>query len=204
MIRTTKLLTSGVSSKLFKYTLPITQHVIIQRTLTTSGPYLLIPMLKTNSPTTRTSVLNKSKNYMLFSASVPKEAPILENGIEIITKEQLQQKLANKQKLQNKSYLIDVREGYEYANAKIETAVNLPLSQIEAAIKLTPEEFQKKYNFPKLQVTDEIITYCRSGVRAQKAAILFKKLGYQQVKNYKGSALEWIGKDIVDRVPFPK
>ena len=37
----------------------------------------------------------------------------------------------------------------------------------------------------------EIVTYCRSGVRAAHTYLLLRHLGYPRVRNYDGSWLEW-------------
>jgi 3-mercaptopyruvate sulfurtransferase SseA len=52
-------------------------------------------------------------------------------------------------------------------------------------------DFQKKYGFEKPRKDQMLVVYCKAGVRAQKAMDIAKQLGYPQVRNYRGSWLDW-------------
>ncbi|CAG9808099.1 unnamed protein product [Chironomus riparius] len=88
--------------------------------------------------------------------------------------------------------LIDVREPSEVVETgKIPTSVNIPLSTVEKELKLNDEEFMAKYSRSKPQSEDEIIFHCKLGGRAGKAADVAIGLGFKNVKNYKGSWVDW-------------
>ncbi|CAH0553925.1 unnamed protein product [Brassicogethes aeneus] len=89
--------------------------------------------------------------------------------------------------------LIDVREPSELKEfGVIPGSINIPLKDVEKALKdLSSEEFGKLYGKNKPSLDTEIIFSCRSGRRSGLAADIAVKLGYQNVKNYQGSWLEW-------------
>ncbi|KAI0762776.1 Rhodanese-like protein [Fomes fomentarius] len=92
-------------------------------------------------------------------------------------------------------YLIDVREPDEVLQGSIPSAVNLPLSVISTALHLPPAEFKEKYGFEKPRQDQELTFYCRSGVRSASAADVAKRNGYTNLINYKGSWLDWTGRE---------
>jgi adenylyltransferase/sulfurtransferase len=74
--------------------------------------------------------------------------------------------------------VIDVREPYEYAIARIPGAMLIPLGQIEErARELNPNE--------------EIILHCRSGKRSADALNRLKAKGFRRLKNLVGGVLAW-------------
>lgn len=90
--------------------------------------------------------------------------------------------------------LIDVRTPEELVQTgKIPTSINIPLSIVENELSVTvkSEDFKNKYGRDKPLADTPIIFTCRSGRRAQQAAEIAVKLGYKNVKNYKGSWLDW-------------
>ncbi|KPI89707.1 hypothetical protein ABL78_1200 [Leptomonas seymouri] len=89
--------------------------------------------------------------------------------------------------------ILDVRGTDEFAGGSIPSAVNVPLDQLEAAIKLTTEDFQRKYSAAKPEKSDHIVTYCLRGGRAEKAANELTADGYTNVDVYPGSWTEWSG-----------
>lgn len=65
---------------------------------------------------------------------------------------------------------VDVRTDEEWAAGHLKTALHLPLDRVgEKAASLLPGK------------TQAIVTYCRSGARAQKAAEILRELGYTRV-----------------------
>jgi len=92
------------------------------------------------------------------------------------------------------TYLIDVREPGEVMQGMIPSAVNLPLSVLGNALHTNHEEFKKLYAFDKPLLDQEVIFYCRSGIRSASASDVAKRNGYTNIFNYKGSWLEWTEK----------
>jgi len=94
--------------------------------------------------------------------------------------------------------LVDVREPSELQQTgRIPTSINVPLGDVQKAFsnETTGEKFAKLYNHTKPNPKDQIIVSCQSGRRSQMAAETLANLGYKQVKNYKGSWLEWAEKN---------
>ncbi|XP_058457050.1 uncharacterized protein LOC131434400 [Malaya genurostris] len=88
--------------------------------------------------------------------------------------------------------LVDVRGVEEVAETgQIPTSVNIPLPNLEQALKLSDDEFKSKFGRSKPQSDTEIIFHCKLGGRAQKAADTAIGLGYKNARNYKGSWTEW-------------
>ncbi|KAH9809384.1 Rhodanese-like domain-containing protein [Melampsora americana] len=88
--------------------------------------------------------------------------------------------------------LIDVREPEEVAQGSIPTSVNLPLSSLENSFGATPDEFLKLHGFPKPKEDQKMIFYCKSGKRSGQAADLVEMKGYQKIRVYKGSWIDWV------------
>ncbi|KAJ1984894.1 hypothetical protein H4R34_000345 [Dimargaris verticillata] len=91
--------------------------------------------------------------------------------------------------------LVDVREPDEIAGTgSIPTSHMVPVGQVQDALALPEKDFEHRYHFTKPSPTDQVIFYCRSGVRAGKAADIAKQLGFANAKNYRGSWLEYASK----------
>ena len=78
----------------------------------------------------------------------------------------------------NRAVLLDVREPHEWE------IVHLP------GAKLIPRgELPNHLN--ELSQTDEILVYCRSGVRSAQAVQFLREMGFKKAKNVKGGILAW-------------
>ncbi len=78
--------------------------------------------------------------------------------------------------------LIDVREGIENAEEKIENSILLPLSSFKATEALSHAENRK------------IVLYCRSGKRSQQAAHKLIEIGCTEIYCLKGGIEDWKAK----------
>lgn len=106
--------------------------------------------------------------------------------------------------------MIDVREPDEVLQGMIPSAVNLPLSGLPGALHLDGEKFRETYGFRKPAYDQEIVFYCRSGMRSSTASDVARRNGYKKyilirlpiawamlipfppsILNYKGSWLDW-------------
>lgn len=57
---------------------------------------------------------------------------------------------------------------------------------------LSADEFEDRFGRPRPGADDEVIFYCRSGVRSKAAAELAKQAGFGgTVSEFPGSWLEW-------------
>ena len=77
--------------------------------------------------------------------------------------------------------LVDVREPHEFQIGRIPNSRLIPLG-----------ELAKRVN--ELNVGDDIVVHCKSGMRSAKAMDFLKQSGFKRVKNLKGGILAWSDK----------
>ena len=65
--------------------------------------------------------------------------------------------------------------------------------RVAESIEMDEETFEEEFGFPKFQKEDNVMLYCRTGVRSDQAARILLANGFSNVKNYKGSFQEWFG-----------
>lgn len=91
--------------------------------------------------------------------------------------------------------LIDVREPSELlATGRIPTAKSVPISSAPDAFFMSEEDFEAKFGFPRPGEKDEVIFYCKAGVRSRQAALLAgqaRPMFGAKIGNYNGSWLDW-------------
>ncbi|MCJ1223742.1 hypothetical protein MMC12_000385 [Toensbergia leucococca] len=92
--------------------------------------------------------------------------------------------------------LIDVRESSEVASTgRIPTSHNLPIATQPDGFFLPADEFEEKFGFPKPEDGDEVVFYCKAGVRSRAAVGLAREAGWTAtVGNYEGSWMDWESK----------
>ena len=96
--------------------------------------------------------------------------------------------LASKMNTRQRFLILDVRDPHEWDICHLPGAMLIPESQLESRInELYPEE--------------EIIIYCRTGVRSARALKLLRRNGFKKLKNLVGGIHGW--SDYVDP-SFPK
>lgn len=76
--------------------------------------------------------------------------------------------------------ILDVREPHEIAICSLPNTFHIPLGQLP--VRLTELDAYKD---------KEIVTYCRSGKRSQRAAQFMQENGFQRVVNLRGGILAW-------------
>lgn len=108
--------------------------------------------------------------------------------ISLVTVDQLHSMLQN-----NDVRLIDVRNPGELKQeGKIGRAINIPLLELDSALKLSDDDFKSKYEMTKPSKDDcNLVFHCRSGVRSLKAAQIAKQNGYKCPKSLKGGFTAW-------------
>jgi adenylyltransferase/sulfurtransferase len=105
------------------------------------------------------------------------EAPIVD-GILQISVEALKKKIDAREDF----FLLDVREPHEYKIANLGAPL-IPVGELE-----------KRVGELAAQKDREIVVHCKSGGRSQKAALILKNAGFQQVENLAGGILAWADK----------
>jgi len=84
--------------------------------------------------------------------------------------------------------LLDVREPYEWQIARLDGALLIPKGEVANHLHM-------------LSQADEILVYCRSGVRsAEVVRLLIHDIGLRNVKNVKGGILAW-AREVDPRMP---
>jgi len=81
-----------------------------------------------------------------------------------------------------------------YRDGRIPNAIHIPWDEgaTENGTFKSKEELQALYSSKGIYPTNEIIPYCRLGIRASYSWFVLKYiLGYSRVKNYDGSWTEW-------------
>ncbi|MEO6582907.1 MAG: rhodanese-like domain-containing protein, partial [Ferruginibacter sp.] len=87
-----------------------------------------------------------------------------------------------KKRVQNGEHinLLDVREPDEFAEFNIGGTL-LPLGQVLTFQTDTIDHLKQ----------EEVICYCRSGMRSMQAAMMLETMGFTNVKNLVGGIVEW-------------
>lgn len=88
--------------------------------------------------------------------------------------------------------LVDVREPSEVQDGRIPTAINIPIKSQPDALFLPAHEFEDRFGFSKPDAEQELVFYCKAGVRSSAAAQLAQQVGYKNVSEYRGSWMDWV------------
>lgn len=76
--------------------------------------------------------------------------------------------------------LVDVRQRDEYALAHIAGSINIPLQELELIEDEVPD------------LDTPLFVYCLAGTRSAQAVMMFKRMGYTDVRNI-GGIQNWKG-----------
>ncbi|XP_019630317.1 PREDICTED: cartilage acidic protein 1-like [Branchiostoma belcheri] len=78
--------------------------------------------------------------------------------------------------------VIDVRQPLELQrDGAIPGAVNIPMHQLESALRMLDQAFQQRFGVTKPQPdADNVVFTCRTGVRARRAQRLARRLGFSR------------------------
>jgi adenylyltransferase/sulfurtransferase len=103
------------------------------------------------------------------------EAASLEIACEFeLTPRELQERIDRGEDL----VLLDVREPQEWDISRLQGATLIPIGRLP-------------YALGELNTADEIVAYCRSGVRSRKAVQLLREAGFRKVQNLTGGINAW-------------
>jgi phage shock protein E len=76
--------------------------------------------------------------------------------------------------------VLDVRTAEEFATGHVPGAVNIPYTHLPARISELPDVADK-----------DIVVYCLTGVRAERAAARFKENGFRRLLHLDGDMKQW-------------
>ena len=94
-----------------------------------------------------------------------------------ISVESLKDKIDRRQEV----VLLDVREPMEWEIAHLDRAVLMPVAQVPSRVH-------------ELNTADEIVVYCKTGVRSGRITNFLRELGFRKVRNLVGGIDEWAEK----------
>ncbi|KAG6366381.1 hypothetical protein INS49_000558 [Diaporthe citri] len=91
--------------------------------------------------------------------------------------------------------VVDVREPGELkSTGHVPGAVNIPVTSQPDSFHITEEDFEDRFGYPRPAKDQEVVFYCKAGVRSRAAAGLAKDAGWSRVGEYPGSWLDWAEK----------
>ncbi|KAK8091154.1 thiosulfate sulfurtransferase TUM1 [Apiospora phragmitis] len=141
---------------------------------------------------TRTQLLPSRRPNRFLSGSMRWSSESA-TGSKIWTFEEIQSLPSTKPKTVT---LIDVREPSELASTgRVPGAVNIPITTSPDSFHISEEEFAGRFGFARPDPQeDEVVFYCKAGVRSRAAAGIAREAGWRKVGEYPGSWVEWSGK----------
>ncbi|XP_053316814.1 thiosulfate sulfurtransferase/rhodanese-like domain-containing protein 3 [Spea bombifrons] len=88
--------------------------------------------------------------------------------------------------------LIDVREPWEVKEyGIIKGSINIPLGDLTAALQMSPNEFQEKYQKNIPDKSSKLVFSCLAGIRSERALGVASSLGFSSIHNYGGGFEDW-------------
>ncbi len=100
-----------------------------------------------------------------------------------------------KQKASDPSFLvIDARTPQEHKQARVPNSVLHNWEDgvgTNGALFLTDEELRREFEAKGIAPDKQIACYCHSGLRASHAYMQFRRAGFENVKLYDGSIIDW-------------
>ncbi|KAF5524477.1 putative thiosulfate sulfurtransferase [Colletotrichum aenigma] len=88
--------------------------------------------------------------------------------------------------------IIDAREPGELVQTGcIPGAINIPVGTAPQSFHMTSEDFEDLHGFKRPGQDQELIMYCKAGVRSRALASLAKEAGWKNIGEYPGSWLDW-------------
>ncbi|XP_018420419.1 PREDICTED: thiosulfate sulfurtransferase/rhodanese-like domain-containing protein 3 [Nanorana parkeri] len=96
--------------------------------------------------------------------------------------------------------LIDVREPWETKEyGIIKGSVNIPLGDLQAALQLSPKEFEAKYHVKLPEKSNTVVFSCLAGIRSGRALEVATSLGYSRIHHYSGGFEEWARHEVTEK-----
>jgi cysteine synthase/rhodanese-related sulfurtransferase len=128
------------------------------------------------------------------AAPAPEESPLLDklvensrNSYDTISIDEVVEQLTGAQK----PVLVDVRQASVYEKAHVEGALNISLETLTASGAATPG-LPAERNTP-------IVTVCNRGNMSLTGMLIFKSLGYKNVRSMNGGTMGWMDKGLPTR-----
>ncbi len=88
------------------------------------------------------------------------------------------QELAREIQNVHQPFLLDVREAYERAISRLEDQLHIPMGELPSRIQ-------------ELDPQQDIVVYCKSGIRSAYVVQYLQQLGFCRVRNLSGGINTW-------------
>ncbi|XP_041089029.1 thiosulfate:glutathione sulfurtransferase [Polyodon spathula] len=151
--------------------------LLLRRILVVAGSYVSNPA---------SSCKNNLKHVCNFKTSSAVMGQTVSQD-KVVSYEQLKKMLES-----HNIQLFDVRSPEEFQAGRIPSSTNIPLGELDQALKMDSETFKKLFNVEKPQKQDSNIVFqCQSGKRSATALETAVNQGYTKAKHYAGGYSEW-------------
>ncbi|KAG9231399.1 rhodanese domain-containing protein [Amylocarpus encephaloides] len=88
--------------------------------------------------------------------------------------------------------LIDTREpGEIQSTGSIPGSINIPIVSQPDSFFIPEDEFEDRFGFEKPGKEQQLVVYCKAGVRSRTAAEFARQAGFSNVVEYPGSWMDW-------------
>ncbi|KPP67028.1 thiosulfate sulfurtransferase/rhodanese-like domain-containing protein 1-like [Scleropages formosus] len=105
----------------------------------------------------------------------------------VVTYEQLKVMLSS-----GSVQLFDVRGPDEFQAGRIPGSANIPLGDLEEALRMSPRDFEKRFEVDAPHKEDDnIVFHCQTGRRSTTALHVAHGLGFARARHYAGGYSEW-------------
>ncbi|KKY34149.1 putative rhodanese domain containing protein [Diaporthe ampelina] len=174
------------------------------RTLQTAANALRLGAYRTGLASSRSLLGSAAARVVRQPAPGPRHAvAAVPSGIRRYSQQQLGESkiwsFEDIQKLTQESkrnvVIVDVREPGELkSTGHVPGAVNIPVTSQPDSFHIAEEDFEDRFGYPRPAKDQEVVFYCKAGVRSRAAAGLAKDAGWSRVGEYPGSWLDWAEK----------
>ncbi|KAK6486490.1 thiosulfate:glutathione sulfurtransferase-like [Huso huso] len=159
-----------------KYT--VITMLLLRRVVVVAGSYVSNPAVS--------SCKNNLKHLCNFKTSSAVMGLTVSQD-KVVSYEQLKKMLES-----HNIQLFDVRSLEEFQAGRIPSSTNIPLGELDQALKMESETFKKLFNVEKPEKQDSnIVFHCQSGRRSATALETAVNLGYTKAQHYAGGYSEW-------------
>jgi adenylyltransferase/sulfurtransferase len=114
-------------------------------------------------------------DYEAFCGTSPRHTEPAMNGDDM---EMTASELSASLRAGHTPWLLDVREAWEYATARIEGATLIPLGDLASRVDEVPREA-------------DVVVYCHHGMRSARAVSTLRRAGWERVRNLSGGIDRW-------------
>ncbi|KAK6316767.1 hypothetical protein J4Q44_G00121670 [Coregonus suidteri] len=89
--------------------------------------------------------------------------------------------------------LFDVRNPDEFEAGHIPGSTNVPLGELQEALRLSPDQFKQRFGVQAPHKEDSsIVVYCQRGRRSATALDIMWALGFSRARHYAGGYSDWV------------